>query len=142
MTRRLAILLCVCTTAAAGCGGDDTSTQDKALNDVCDARADIGKQVDTLKQLTPSTITADQMSTSVTAIGNDLKQIGDAQGSLSDARRKEIADANKAFSAQIRQISSTLLKSTSVDQARAQLQTAVTQLADAYRTSLAPIDCS
>lgn len=138
MTRRLVLLLLLAAATVVGCGQSD---QEKADATVCDARADIGREVDTLKQLTPETVTLDKVTTSVTAIGEDLKRIADAQGSLGDKRRKEIEAANQAFSAEIRQITSTVLRSSSVAEARAQLEGAVSRLAQAYSTSLAPIDC-
>ena len=50
-----------------------SSKQDDAKAQVCDARADISKQVDTLKGITVSAATLDQIQTSLKAIDTDLK---------------------------------------------------------------------
>ena len=65
----LALLACL---AVGACG---QSKQDKAKSTVCDARADISKQVDKLKGLTPSTVTIDGVQSSLKAISSDLSKI-------------------------------------------------------------------
>src|SRR3954454_1292635 len=84
------------------CGGE--SSQDKAKSTVCDARSDIGKQVDQLKALTPSTVTTSAVTESLSAIRDDLKNIAGAQSDLSDERRSEVEAANKAFTSSIQTI--------------------------------------
>lgn len=124
--------------ALAGCG---KSAADKAQSKVCDARADISKQVDTLKGLTPSTATTDQITSSLKAIGNDLKKIAGAQGDLNDKRKNEVQQANQAFASQVKQIVSTVGTSTSVNDAKAKLTTAFQQLATTYQQTFAKVDC-
>ena len=51
--------------ALAACGQSD---EEKAKSNVCDARADIQKQVDELKSLTLKTATLDKIRSSLTAI--------------------------------------------------------------------------
>ena len=139
-TPALAAAVAAVALALAGCGGDSKS--EKATNNVCDARDDIAKQVDTLKGLTISTATTDQISKSLEAIGNDLKQIKDAQGDLSDDRRSEIQKANSQFETQVRSAVSDLGKSTSLSEAKTQLTAAFQQLGEAYKQTYAKIDCS
>lgn len=122
----------------AACG---ESKEDKAREQVCDARADIDRQVQGLRQLTPSTVTADAVRQSVEAIRGDLGKIRDAQGDLSEERRQEVQDANDAFAAEVSGVASTVLRSTSVEEARSQLRAAADQLAESYRTTLAQVDC-
>src|SRR4051812_10717043 len=64
----------------AACGGQ--SKQEKAQSQVCTARADISKQVKTLKGLTLSTATTSQAKSSLQAIRDDLGKIRSAQGDL------------------------------------------------------------
>ena len=123
----------------SACG---TSKEDEAKNDVCDARADIQKQVDSLKGMTASTVTADQVSKSLQAIGDDLQKISDAQGDLSDDRRSQVEAANKAFTADVKEVGSTVLRSTSAGEAKTQLRQAVTNLSDTYSNTFAKVDCS
>jgi Rad3-related DNA helicase len=123
----------------AACG---ESKEDKAMSSVCDARADISKQVDHLKSLTIGTATVDDVQNSLKAIGDDLSKIKDAQGDLSGSRKQQVQDANAKFSSQIKEIGSTVGRSLSLSSAKTQLQSALSQLADAYKTTLGPIDCS
>ena len=125
--------------ALSACGGK--SKDQKAQDTVCNARADISKQIDTLKGLTISTTTLDQIQTSLKAIDSDLKQIKDAQGDLKGTRKTEIQQANQAFLAQIKNIASTLAASKSLSQAQQQATAALQQLGAAYQQTLAKINC-
>ena len=127
--------------AAFGIAACGESKQDKAKNTVCDARADIGKQVDKLKGLTVSTVTLEGVQQSLQAVRSDLSKIKDAQGDLSSDRRQQVKDANQAFTSKVQSIVSTVGKSTSLSDAKAQLTSAVQDLAAAYQQSFAKIDC-
>jgi hypothetical protein len=127
--------------AAVGLGACGESKQDKATSTVCDARADISKQVDKLKGLTVSTVTVDGVQNSLKAISSDLSKIKDAQGNLSDDRRKQVQDATKTFTSQLQSIAGSVGKSTSLSEAKTQLTSALQQLGDAYKQSFAKVDC-
>jgi chromosome segregation ATPase len=127
--------------AALGLGACGESTQDKAKSTVCDARADISKQVDQLKGLTVSTATVDGVQSSLKAINSDLSKIKDAQGDLSGSRRQQVQDATKTFTSQLQSIAGSVGRSTSLSEAKAQLTSALQQLGDAYKQSLAKVDC-
>lgn len=133
-----------CTLAASvalvACGGQ--SKEQKATSQVCDARANIAKQVDSLKNLTVSTATTGQIKTSLNAIKEDLGKIKDAQGDLNAQRKSQVQQANDAFVAQIKSIGSNLLSTLSLSQAKDQLTTGLQQLAGTYRQTFAKIDCS
>src|SRR5205814_9382264 len=115
---------------SAGCG---KSKEDKAMSDICSARDDINKQVDKLKGLTVTTATKSDVTDSLKLIRGDLSKIAGAAGDLSEQRRKEVQDANQAFTsaatATLRELGTTL----SIDNARAQLKAAFDQLAKSYR---------
>jgi Tfp pilus assembly protein PilP len=117
------------------------SKEDKAKTTVCDARADISKQVDQLKALTVSTVTVDGVQNSLKAISSDLSKIKDAQGDLSADRRKQVEDATKTFTSELQSIAGSVGKSTSLSEAKAQLTSALQQLGDAYKQSFAQVDC-
>ena len=129
-------------TAALTVGACGESKEDKAKSTVCDARADIGKQVDKLKGLTITTASASAAHESLKAINSDLSKITDAQGDLSDDRRQQVETANKAFTSQLQSIAASLGSSTSLSDAKSQLSSALQQLATAYKTSFARVDCS
>jgi hypothetical protein len=124
--------------AVGACG---ESSEEKAQNAVCDARADIGEEVDTLKSLTPATVTKDAVTQSLDAIKNDLKDISGAQSDLSSDRRSEVEAANKAFASSIQGIAGQIGTSLSASDAKAELVTALQQLGASYEKTFAPLNC-
>jgi len=134
-------LICIAAAAlaVAGCG---ESAQDKAEKQVCSARSDIQKQVNELKALTPATATTDGVKTNLNAIRDDLKKIADAQPQLNDQRKAQVKTANEKFVSEFQSVVGELGKSLSAGGARAQLQTALQQLAAAYQTAFSKVDCS
>jgi hypothetical protein len=127
--------------AVLGVGACGESKQEKAQKKVCSARADISKQVNELKSLTPTTATVDGVRQNVNAIQDDLKDIASARGTLSDKRRSEVKAATDQFTAKLQSIVQQAVKSLSLSDARTQLQAAVSDLASAYSSSLGKIDC-
>jgi hypothetical protein len=137
-TARSAFAVVMLALALGACG---ESSEDKAQATVCDARADIGKQVDTLTSLTAATVTKDAVTQSVDAIKKDLNDISGAQEDLSSDRRSEVEAANKAFKSSVDGITSELLTSVSASDAKAALVTALQQLKTSYQTAFEPLDC-
>jgi hypothetical protein len=125
--------------ALGACGESD---EEKAQNTVCDARDDIGKQVDDLKSLTPATVTADAVTQNLDAIDNDLNDMSDAQSDLSSDRRSDVEAANKAFESSVEGIVSQLGSSLSAADAKAGVVTALQQLAASYQKAFAPLNCN
>ena len=125
--------------ALAGCGESD---EEKAQADVCDARADIEKNVGELQDLTLATATTDQVKSNVNAIRDGLAKITDAQDNLSGTRKEQVQKANESFKSQLDAMADDLGKSQSLQDAAAQLKGDIANLATAYEESLAPIDCS
>jgi hypothetical protein len=138
---RVWILVTLALAATLGVAACGESKQDKAGNQVCSARSDIQKQVNELKGLTPTTVTVDGVQKNLTAIQDDLKKIGDAQGDLNDARKKQVQDATSQFTSALSSIGSDVGQSLSAADAKTQLQTALQQLATAYQQSFAKVDC-
>jgi hypothetical protein len=137
---RLGLLVATLLVAATavGCGESDA---DKAQTQVCDARADMNKQVDKLASLPPTTATGDAVSGALDAIKNDLKQISDAQGDLNDERKQDVESANQKFSAQLKAVAGDLGTSLSVSGAKAEVESAGKELASSYKQTFASIDC-
>jgi Tfp pilus assembly protein PilP len=125
--------------AITACG---ESSQEKASAQVCDARADISKEVNTLTGLTITTASVTQVKTGVEAIVGDLKKIKDAQPNLAPARKEQVQSANDTFETEVTKIVSGLASNLSLSNAEAQLKSAVSQLAASYKKTLAPINCS
>jgi hypothetical protein len=124
--------------ALGACGESD---EEKAQKTVCDAKADIGQQVNELKAVTPATVTGDDVKQNLDAIETDLKNIEGAQGDLSSDRRSEAEAATKAFSSSVQETASQLGSSLSAADAKAQVATALDQLAASYRKAFAPLNC-
>jgi hypothetical protein len=142
--RPAAVLLAVLVASALGaCGGSGSgsSQQDKAKQQVCNARDDMAKQVDTLKGLTLSTATLDTVQTSLKAIDADLKTIKDATGDLSGDNKSQLQKANQEFVTKVNSIASSLLKTSSLTQAQSQATAALQHLADAYQQTFAKFSC-
>jgi hypothetical protein len=125
--------------ALASCGGD--SKEEKAQNQVCDARADISKQVDKLKGMTVATVSTDAVSQSLSAISSDVSKIASAQGDLSDERRQQVQSANQEFAKQIRGIAQQIATTKSAADAKSALTSALQKLGDAYKQTFAKVDC-
>jgi hypothetical protein len=135
-----ALLIALLAALALGACGE--SKEDKAKSTVCDARADISKEVNSLTSLTASTVTVDGVQSSLKAIRSNLSKIKDAQGDLSGNRRQQVQDATKTFTSQVQSIAGSVVKSTSLSDAKAQLTSALQQLGTAYKQSFARVDCS
>lgn len=133
----LALLLSA--VAFAACG---ESAEEKAKAQVCDARADISKQITKLSSLTISTSAIDEAKTGVEAIGKDLTKIKDAQPDLQPARKEQVEAATQTFGKQLSSTVSGITSGLSLSNAEKQLKSALNQLADSYKQTLAPISCS
>lgn len=123
----------------AGCG---QSAEEKARNQVCDARADIQKQVTTLKQMSVATVSKDTVRSSLTAIQADVQKIVDAQPNLNKARKADVNAANEQFKSQISSASDQLTKDLSLSGAKEQLKSALTTLGDSYVQALGQVNCN
>ena len=135
-------LLAVVAMLATGCGDDEPSAQEQARSQVCDARADIERQIDTLRGLTLSTASIDAARQSLGAIGDDLARIKDAQGDLAPQRKQDVQQALDAFQSQVSGIASDFASGlTGGAQAQARLEMALGQLASGFRTAFEPVDC-
>jgi Tfp pilus assembly protein PilP len=135
---RMILLVLSAALALAACG---ESEQDKAKTQVCDARADIQKQIGELQGLNPSTASVDGVTQNLRAIRDDLGKIRDAQGDLNGERKKQVQDANQAFSQQVSSIVSTVGRSLSVSDAESQLRSALAELSSSYKQTLGKVDC-
>jgi len=125
--------------ALAGCG---ESAQAKAKTQVCNARADIAKQIDTLSGFTLSSTSVNAANAALQAIGKDLTQIRNAQSKLDPGRRSQVEAASRKFESEVRSIASGLASNLSPSDAAAQFKAALGQLATAYKQALAPINCA
>jgi two-component SAPR family response regulator len=125
--------------ALGACGESD---EEKAQNEVCDSKADIAQQVDELKSLNSTTVTADGVKSNLDAIKDDLNNISDAQSDLSSDRRSEAEAATKAFSSSVQATASQLGSSLSAADAKTQVLTAIDQLAASYQKAFAPLNCN
>ena len=122
-----------------GCG---ESKSDKAMADVCAARADISKHVDQLKSITPSTATTSQITDSLQAIRDDLSKIAAARPDLADDRRQQVDAANTKFESSVRATLLDVGKTVSLEDASTQLKNAFDRLAASYKEAFSGVDCS
>jgi hypothetical protein len=134
-----AVLIALLAALALGACGE--SKEDKAKKQVCSARSNIQAEVNKLKSLTPTTATANGIKDSLNSIKSDLQKITDAQSNLSSSRKQEVEQANQKFASEFQSIVTNLGTNLSISSAKAQLQTALQQLASAYQASFAKISC-
>src|SRR5689334_9517343 len=87
--------------ALAACGESD---QEKAKNNVCDARADIEKNVKELQGLTIGTATVDKVKSNLDGIKTGLADIADARANLNDADKQKVQKANETFKSQLQSL--------------------------------------
>jgi Tfp pilus assembly protein PilP len=132
-------LFAVAVLAVSACG---ESKADKAKSQVCDARADIQKQVDTLSGMTLATASVDGVKSSLKAIQSDLGKIKDAQGDLNGERKQQVQQANQQFESQLNSIVQSVGTNLSLSEAGTKLKDATTQLASSYKQTLGKVDCS
>jgi hypothetical protein len=133
------LLLILVAGVLSACG---QSKADKARDQVCEARDDIAKQVESLSGLTLTTATTDQVTSGLQAIQSDLKTIAGATGDLSAERKKDVQAANDEFKTKMSQISGDLASKLSIQDAAAQGKAALQQLAESYRSTFGQLDCS
>lgn len=139
MKHSMILLLMAAALVLTACG---ESEQEKAQNQVCDARADIRKEVDELSGLTLSTATVDGVTSSLQSIRSSLGKIKDAQSNLDGERKQQVQEANQQFEAEVRTIVQSLGSSMSLSEGATQVKDATTKLADSYRQTLGRVDCS
>jgi hypothetical protein len=132
------VLLLFAAGTGIGCGESD---EEKAQNQVCDARADMQKRVDDLAGLTLSTATVAGVQDDLEGIQDDLEKIAAAQTDLSDERRQEVESANKEFTSELDSIADDVGRDLSLSGAEAKLRNAVQRLAASYRQTFAKVDC-
>lgn len=135
----LVLLLAVSAAMLAGCG---ESEEDKARAQVCDARDDIGEQVEKLTSLTLTTATTSQIQDSLQAIEDDLSTIADVTGELSDDLRKDVQAANDEFTTAVKETANSVGRTVSIEDAVTQVKQAFQRLATSYRNSFGQVDCS
>ena len=140
MRLALAALLTVAAVAIAACG-DSESDQERAQNQVCDARADIEQQISELRGLNLDTATLGGIKQRLDAIKEDLVKMKDAQPDLDDQRKQQVESANKAFGSQVESVVKGLGSGSSLSEALTDLQNSLIELRDGYQQALAPIDC-
>jgi hypothetical protein len=128
--------------AIAACGDSaPPSAQDKAQTQVCEARADIQAQIETLQALPLTTASIDKARKGVTAIETDVQRIVTAQEQLVPERRKQVQAAIRTFSQELRTIVSDGLAAGLNGDVVAAVKGAGEQLSASFGRALAPIDC-
>ena len=76
----------------------------RPASQVCDARADIQTQVETLTTLSTGNATKADVTSALAAITADVQKIKDAQAELTPERKQQVQDAVTAFETQLKDI--------------------------------------
>jgi len=128
--------------ALTGLGACGESAEEKAQKQVCDARADIQSQIDTIKGLPVASGSIDQARAGLQSIRDDLRQIADAQPQLKGERKQQVEGATQTFTAQVESVAKSAITSGVTGDVESAVKTAADQLATSFRQAMAPIDCS
>lgn len=132
-------LLAVTLVALSGCG---ESKEEKALTAACTAKDDIGKQVETLKSLTPATFKTETVQSSLNSIYEDLKTINDQIPALKSDVKAQVQSANQEFRSSLSQVAVSLGKSLSLNEGKQDVQDAAAKLASSYQQAFASLNCA
>lgn len=119
-----------------------TSEEEKALQAVCTARADINKRVESLAATTVTNFTINGFKENINGLVTDVRTIKDNQSKLKPDRKQQIQQANEQFGSEVTNTLKSLGTSLSIENAQEKLKTAGEQLVSTYRTTLQPVDCS
>ena len=136
---RFVIAAVLAAALVAGCG--DESAADKAKNQACDARADIGDQIDTLKGLSVSPDSVDQAQEAIGKIDDDLKQITEALPDVEGDLKDQLQTANASFADSVRQITSDITSAEDIPSALDSLGSAASSLESSYREAFGDVSC-
>ena len=124
--------------ALSGCG---ESEKEKATAQVCSARKDINKQVQTLSELQLSTSLLTDAKDSLEAIVSDLGTIKEAQPKLKLAEDKRVESAVSTFEKEVTSIVSGLVTNQSLSKAEAELKASLKKFASNFGEALNSINC-
>lgn len=118
------------------------SEEEKAQNEVCDARADIERRVDDLAGLTITTASIEQVTNNLEAIRDDLETIAAEQGDLEPERRQEVEQAGERFRSELEATARDFVSgATSGEEAGERAGSALDELANSFREAYGPVDC-
>ena len=118
------------------------SEEEKAQNEVCDARANIERRVDDLAGLTITTASIEQVTNNLEAIRDDLETIAAEQGDLEPERRQEVEQAGERFRSELEATARDFVSgTTSGEEAGARAGSALDDLAKSFRDAYGPVDC-
>lgn len=119
-----------------------TSPEQKALEAVCGARANIETRVNNISQTTIENFTLDAFKEDIEGIRRDVQTISENEEKVKPDRRKNLETANAAFKNELLTTLKTLGTSLSLKNAEIKLTNAAEQLVESYRENLEPIDCT
>jgi hypothetical protein len=128
--------------SALALGACGESAQEKARAQVCGARSDISKRIDTLSGLELSSNLPSQVKSGVEAIAEDITKIKGGEGNLEPARRGQVQTATHTFETRLNSILTGLTSNLSLSNAESQFKSALSELKTSYTQTLEPVNCS
>jgi major membrane immunogen (membrane-anchored lipoprotein) len=121
------------------CGESD---EEKAQNNVCDARADIQQRVDDLAGLTVTSVSIDRVTNNLDAIGDDLQTIADERENLAPDQRQAVEEAGQQFRTEVEATAQDVVSgAASGEEAGERIGAALDDLAKSFSDAYGPVDC-
>jgi major membrane immunogen (membrane-anchored lipoprotein) len=121
------------------CGESD---EEKAQNNVCDARADIQQRVDDLAGLTVTSVSIDRVTNNLDAIGDDLQTIADERANLAPDQRQAVEEAGQQFRTEVEATAQDVVSgAASGEEAGERIGAALDDLAKSFSDAYGPVDC-
>lgn len=118
------------------------SEEEKALQAVCKARADIQTRVQDLASTDITNFTLNGFKENVQGISNDVSTIRTNSAKLNPNRKQELQQANQEFEDAVTTSLKGIGTSLSVNNVQDKLKSAGQQLVESYKQTLQPVDCS
>lgn len=143
-TRRLpalsAAVLAALALGGAACG---ESEAEKAKAQVCKARTEIDKSVESLKNLPLSTGALTTVKTDLETITKELGTIKEAEPKLDSSIRGNVESATNTFKSEVTNLfTEAIAGGVSSGNIGSALKSSVTKLVDSYKATIASISCS
>jgi len=138
----IAVIAVIPALSLVACDSAGESKENRAQSIICDARADIATQIETLQGLGTGETTVEEAQKAARKIRADISSIRTAQQDLGEERLQEVREARAEFATAVRSaLRAAANGDASAPETKQQLSSAADDVQQAYEESLKRIDC-